>query len=257
MRARAIQEPRPLKHDRECDGERDLLLALQNAVVWRDGVAALRGISLQIHRGDCWVIHGANGSGKSTLLGTLFGDHRVASVGVVWRHRHAAGMPLHEFQQRVGRVSPELQAALPRKQTALDCAVAGLRGAFRLDGESLPVERRAARYALRQVGASRFAQQPYGELSYGQARRVLFARALVGHPDIVLLDEPYTGLDAPTRVRLRALVDNLANRERSIVIATHHQDDWSRHTTHELELVAGRIRYRGPVRERAPAKASR
>ncbi len=271
MRARAIQEPRPRWSPlpRQRDGDRGLLLALQNATVWRDGVASLRGISLQIRRGDCWVIHGANGSGKSTLLAALYGDHGVGGMGAVWRHRHGAGMPLHEFQQRLGRVSPELQSALPRKQTALDCVVAGLRGTFRLDGEALSAERRAAVSALQQVGASRLTQRPYGELSYGQARRVLFARALVVHPDIVLFDEPYSGLDAPTRVRLRALVDNLANRERSIVIATHHQDDWPRHTTHELELVAGRIRYGGPLRcrvavprrlaarQRAPARESR
>jgi ABC-type molybdenum transport system ATPase subunit/photorepair protein PhrA len=149
----------------------------------------------------------------------------------------------------VGRVSPELQAALPRQQTALDCVVAGLRGAFRLDGASRWSERRAAMQALRRVGALRLAARRCGELSYGQARRVLFARALAGHADIFLLDEPYTGLDAPTRVRLRALVDNLAGMERSIVIATHHRDDWPQHATHELELGAGRVRYCGPLRQ--------
>ena len=86
---------------------------------------------------------------------------------------------------------------------------------------------------------------------------MLFARALAAHPDIVLLDEPYTGLDAATRVRLHALVDSLANRKRSIVIATHHRDDWPRHTTHELELSAGRIRYAGRVRQHAPSRKSR
>ncbi|MGH8213511.1 MAG: ATP-binding cassette domain-containing protein [Rhodanobacteraceae bacterium] len=232
----------------EPGSEGGLLFAMQNAAVWRNGVAVLRGISLRIHRGDCWVIHGANGSGKSTLLGTLHGDHGVASAGAVWRQGHDAGMSLHEFQRRVGRVSPELQAALPRKQTALDCVVAALRGAFRLDGESLAPERRLALDALRRAGASRFAQRPYGELSYGQARRVLFARAVVAHPDIVLLDEPYTGMDASTRARMQALVDNLANRKRSIVIAAHHRDDWPRRPTHELELVGGRIRYCGRVR---------
>ena len=242
---------------RPLEGERELLLALQNAAVWRDGVAVLRGISLQIRRGDCWVIHGANGSGKSTLLGTLYGDHCVSSVGTLWRQGQGAGVPLQDFQRRVGRVSPELQAALPRMQAALDCVVAARRGAFRLDGESLPTERRTAREALRQVGAARLAERLYGELSYGQARRVLFARAGVAHPDIVLLDEPYTGLDAPTRVRLRALVDNVANMKRSIVIATHHRDDWPSRATHELELAAGRIRYCGLARRRTPPGASR
>ena len=98
-------------------------------------------------------------------------------------------------------------------------------------------------------------QRTIADLSYGQARRVLFARALVRHPDMVLLDKPYTGLDAPTRARLRALVDKLANKERTIVIATHHQDDWPRRATHELELDAGRVRYCGALRRGNPGVA--
>ncbi len=250
--ARPWKLPAPQPRRQQGKRGRAARLELRNAAVWRDGKAVLRGVSVQVRSGDCWVVHGANGSGKSTLLATLYGDHGVASAGSVWRHRHRSGTPLQDFQRRVGRVSPELQAALPRRQTALDCVVAGLRGAFRLDGDARARERRAALQALRQVGALPLAALRYGELSYGQARRVLFARALVGHPDILLLDEPYTGLDAPTRVRLRALVDNLAGMERSIVIATHHLDDWPRHATHELELRAGSVRYCGPLRGRGP-----
>jgi ABC-type molybdenum transport system ATPase subunit/photorepair protein PhrA len=87
-----------------------------------------------------------------------------------------------------------------------------------------------------------------GELSYGQARRVLFARALVRQPDIVLLDEPYTGLDALTRRRLRAQVEHWVGEGRTVVMATHHADDWPRASGCELELAAGRARYRGPLR---------
>jgi molybdate transport system ATP-binding protein len=243
-----VNRPRDVTAVRAPPQRRAALLELRNAAVWREGAAVLRGVSLQVRSGDCWVVHGANGSGKSTLLATLHGDHGVASPGAMWRQGHPPGTPLHEFQRHVGRVSPELQAVLPRQQTALDCVVAGLRGAFMLDGASRVAERRAAIEALRRVGALRLASRQCGELSYGQARRALFARALAGHPDIVLLDEPYTGLDAPTRVRLRALVDNLVRMKRTIVIATHHRDDWPRHATHEVELRAGRVRYCGPLR---------
>lgn len=233
---------------------RTALLGLQAATIWRGGVAALRAVSLQISPGECWVVHGVNGSGKSTLLATLYGDHGVASPGRILREGHPPGTPLHEFQRRIGRVSPELQAALPRALTAQQCVVAGLRGAFGLDGAVRPGERRAADAALRSAGALRQARRACGELSYGQARRVLFARALAAHPDIVLLDEPYTGLDAPTRTRLRALVDRLCAMEQTIVIATHHLDDWPRRVTHELELGAGRVIYSGTVRRRGTAR---
>lgn len=224
------------------------VIRLRNASVWREGAAVLRGLSLAICAGDCWVVHGANGSGKSTFLAMLHGEHGVASHGALWRRGHTPGTPLAEFQRRVGRVAPELQNALPRRLTALEAVVAGLRGAHGLDGAVRGRERQLALKSLRGVGAQRLAPRAIGELSYGQARRVLFARALVRHPDILLLDEPYTGLDAPTRARLRALVETLANQGRIIVIASHHRDEWPRLATHELELANGRARYCGLMR---------
>jgi ABC-type molybdenum transport system ATPase subunit/photorepair protein PhrA len=151
-------------------------------------------------------------------------------------------------------IAPELQATLPRRLTGLESVVAGLRGAYHLDGAMSASERRVALRALGQVGARRTARRRLEELSYGQARRVLFARALARQPDIVLLDEPYTGLDALTRRRLRALVEHWVREGRCIVIASHHRDDWPRGTTCELELAAGRPRYCGPLRELQTAR---
>ena len=251
--ARATRPPRARRAAvRAPEDGQELLVQMRNATVWRAGTAALRRVSLQIRAADCWVVHGANGSGKSTLLATLHGDHAVAAPGRIARRGLRPGTPLHDFQQHVGHVAPELQAALPRRHTALECVVAGRRGALVLDGAVSTSEIRAATRALRRAGATALAHRTIAELSHGQVRRVLFARALVRQPDMVLLDEPYTGLDAPTRTRLRALVEGLACKERTIVIATHHRDDWPRRATHELELDAGSVRYCGLLRRRKP-----
>jgi molybdate transport system ATP-binding protein len=242
---RKSQPARSARRARRAASIGALLMDLRNAWVWREGKAVLRGVSLQIHAGDCWVVHGANGSGKSSFLGLLHGDFGAASQGAIWRRGQAPGAPLAAFQRRVGCVAPELQAALPRQLPALDALAAGLRGAFGLDGAATARERAAARQALRRVGAQRSAQRILAQLSYGQMRRVLFARALARHPDILLLDEPYTGLDARTRVRLRGLVDTYPIKEGAIVIASHHRDEWPRRATHELELAGGRVRYCG------------
>jgi ABC-type molybdenum transport system ATPase subunit/photorepair protein PhrA len=151
-------------------------------------------------------------------------------------------------------VAPELQATLPRRLSALECVVAGLRGAYGLEGAPGAAEQRAALRSLAEVGARPLARSPLGELSYGQARRVLFARALVRRPDIVLLDEPYTGLDARTRRRLRSLIEHWVRGGRTVVMASHHRDDWPRGTGFELELAAGRARYCGPLRTGARAR---
>jgi molybdate transport system ATP-binding protein len=221
---------------------------LRNVTVWRGARRALRRLSLRIGRGERWLVHGPNGSGKSTLLGALYGEHAVAAGGVLVRRAQRAGAMLSEFQLHVGRVSPELQALLPRAATVLELLVAARRGAFLAVDPPAPRERRLARQALAGAGAQRFAARRYCELSYGQARRVLFARALASAPDILLLDEPYTALDGRTRALLRRLVDAAARRGCTIVTAAHRRDDWPGLPTHELELDAGTVVYRGPLR---------
>jgi ABC-type molybdenum transport system ATPase subunit/photorepair protein PhrA len=79
-------------------------------------------------------------------------------------------------------------------------------------------------------------------------RRVLFARALVNEPDILLLDEPYAGLDARTRAALCALIERAIEAGATAVITTHHDDEWPAATSHELQLSSGGARYCGPVR---------
>ncbi len=234
--------------------KRQVLVELRDASVWREGRAALQHLTMRIRGGECWVVHGANGSGKSTFLATLSGEHAVAGDGSIWRRFAEPGTPLSEFQDHVAAIAPELQASLPRRLTCLECIAAGMRGTHELVEAMNASERRAALRALSAVGGKRYAGIQFGELSYGQARRVLFARALAREPDIVLLDEPYTGLDIRTRARLRSLVETWLKQGRTLVIATHHRDDWPRGASRELELERGRARYCGPLRAESSAR---
>ncbi|MGH7107094.1 MAG: ATP-binding cassette domain-containing protein, partial [Acetobacteraceae bacterium] len=90
------------------------LVRLTNAHVHLDEHVALKNLSLTIHAGDCWVVHGHNGSGKTTLLRTLYGDHGVAVGGGIERAGIQSGVPLQIFKQRVGLVAAHLQADHPR-----------------------------------------------------------------------------------------------------------------------------------------------
>jgi len=226
------------------------LLALRHASVWRGGQRVLRALSLEIRAGECWVVHGANGSGKSTLIQTLYGDLGVARGGSIERDRVVPGVPLWTFQRRLGLVAPELQAIYPRGERVSDVVVSGLFASVGLDRQPRTGERRRAQAALRCVGTSGLMERRLRTLSYGQLRRVLFARALVNGPDILLLDEPFAGLDAHTRQALRALVERHVAAGMTAIMSTHHTDEWPANTTHELELVAGVARYCGTVRRK-------
>jgi molybdate transport system ATP-binding protein len=225
-----------------------VLLALRQASVWRDGVAALRDVTLQIHRGDCWVVHGGNGSGKSSFIQLLHGDLSAASGGSIARAGIDSGVPLDLFKRRVGLVTPQLQALQPRYLRVEEVVASGLHASIGLNSPATAAQRAQARRALRRVGAVALAGRAIRELSYGQLRRVLFARALVHEPAMLLLDEPHAGVDARTRTVLRSLVQQALDSGVTVIIATHHRDEWPRGATHELELASSRVVYCGALR---------
>jgi molybdate transport system ATP-binding protein len=230
------------------------LVRLHNARVYLDGSRALSGISLAVCAGECWVIHGRNGSGKTTLLRTLYGDHGVAVGGRIERAGIAPGVPLERFKRHVGLVAPHLQADQPRELTVCEVVQSGRHASVGLNGAPSAADRAATRRVLAHFGLTRLAQRRLRELSYGQSRRVLFARALVRKPQLLLLDEPLAGVDAPTRAALLQRVAARAAAGTAVVVTAQRIGDWPGSATHELELAAGRARYCGPLRRRPLAR---
>lgn len=228
----------------------ELLVELRHADVHVDYHRVLHDIELRIHAGECWVVHGANGSGKSTLLRTIFGDHAVALGGVMRRRGIVVGVPLAQFRRWCAFVAPHLQSDPPRGETVLETIVSGLRNTVGLDGQPTLAERRRAVVAARMFGLENDASRVLSDLSYGQVRRVLFARALVRRPKLLLLDEALGGIDADTRVALRALIEAFVMNGGAVVMSSHHMDEWPDCATSELELGRGRVIYRGAVRAR-------
>ncbi|MGH8261816.1 MAG: ABC transporter ATP-binding protein [Steroidobacteraceae bacterium] len=232
---------------------------MTRASVYLEGRRVLERISLAIARGECWVLHGANGSGKSTLLRTIYGDHAVAAGGRIERAGMEPGVPLETFKRRVGFVAPHLQSSLAATASLLvqgqdltvgETVQSGRYASFGLDAAPTLADRRAAQRALGDFGLAGLASRTLRELSYGQLRRVLFARAWIDRPALLLLDEPFSGLDARTRMALLGELETLAAGGATLVVATHHREEWTSCATHELELAEGRAVYRGPVRSR-------
>ncbi len=223
-------------------------ITMRNADVWIDEKRVLQGIDLTVGRGDCWVVHGANGSGKSTLLRTIYGDHGVASDGVIRRAGMAPGVPLEHFRARTGLVAPHLQTDYPREHSVLETVVSGLHSSIGLNYPVTPAESRRARLALRALQMETFAERTLAQLSYGQVRRVLFARALVTRPRLLLLDEAFTGLNGPLRAELLGWVESQIDVGVTVVMATHYRSEWPRNASHELMLSRGRVSYAGKIR---------
>jgi molybdate transport system ATP-binding protein len=227
---------------------RSPLVKLTNAAVWLGERPVLEGISLTLNAGECWVVHGPNGSGKSTLLRAIYGDHGIADVGSIERKGIVPGVPLQLFKQKVGLVAPHLQADHPQELTVAEVVPSGRHASIGLNDRPTAKDKSAAQSALGFFGLASFETRTLRELSYGQLRRVLFARAWVNHPELLLLDEPFAGVDAPTRNFLLEHVEQLIAAGTSVMIATHHREEWPRGATHERELQKGRTVYGGPIR---------
>ena len=225
-----------------------LLVRLIRASVYLDEHQVLDELSFDIHAGDCWVVHGHNGSGKTTLLRTVYGDHGVASGGRIERAGIVPGVPLQEFKRKVGLVAPHLQSDHPQDLTVAEVVQSGRHASIGLNDPPNAADRAAAKRSLEFFGLLDLSSRTLKELSYGQLRRVLFARAWACRPGLLLLDEPFSGVDSPTRLSLMAHLAFLVASGTAVFMTTHHRSEWPTCATHELELSSGRAVYCGPVR---------
>ncbi len=224
------------------------LLLLQRASVYLDYRPVLRQVSMRIDAGQCWVVHGPNGSGKTTLLRAVYGDWPFSSGSTVRRVAVERGVPLSAFRERCALLAPHQHAEYPRATSALDAVASGLRASYGLDGPVTVAERRRARQALRLAGMQRHGARTLATLSYGQVRRVLLARALVNRPQLLLLDEPFAGLDRAARSALQRALARFLGGGGALLLTTHHRDEWPAGTTHELHLDRGKVVYCGNAR---------
>jgi ABC-type Mn2+/Zn2+ transport system ATPase subunit len=173
-----------------------------------DGRPAISGVSFALRAGERMALLGPNGGGKTTLLRALLGELPPLTGELDVRAR-CATVPQTERSQ------------LDYPVSALDVAAMGALSRlpwWRRPGRR---ERTSALAALRRVGLEDRAGETFGELSGGQRQRVLIARSLVQEARILLLDEPFSGLDRPSSERLEALIGELAAEGRALMIATH------------------------------------
>jgi ABC-type molybdenum transport system ATPase subunit/photorepair protein PhrA len=197
--------------------------------------SVLRDLDWVLHEGEHWAVFGANGAGKSSFLKLLYGDLSPAQGGRIDRAGFPKGTPIAEWKRQTGYVSPELQSDYAVDVTVSDLVASGRYASIGLVDGATAEDRRVAAYWLRFFGLLRAAKRRPRELSYGQLRRALIARAMAADARILLLDEPLTGLDPMQRAIMKRLLQRLMRRV-TIVAAVHHAEDLPRGMTHGLRL---------------------
>ena len=235
------------------------LLELRRVDVVRAGRRVLEDVSLAIERGECVAIVGPNGCGKSTLLKLLTRElYPVRSPGSFIRILGRELWNVADLRRTLGIVTNDLAAALAGAGTVLEVVVSGFFASYGASGRHVaPEMRRRAREILTALDIAPLADRPVDELSSGQARRVLVARALVAEPASLVFDEPAAALDLRARRDLFETMRRLTQLGRGLLIATHDFAEIVPEIDRAILLRDGRVAGDGPVAEMlAPARLS-
>jgi iron complex transport system ATP-binding protein len=241
-------------------GRHDPLIQFIDATVLRGRTRALDGLSLAVHRGQHTAILGPNGAGKTTLMRVLtLEDRPRTSAGhdvPALRLFGDARTDVENLRRKMGIVTSDLDAGFGMSSwgghvVGLDAATSGLLGSQGLfpHQEVTGEMRQRGREALDRAGVAHLATKPLREMSTGERRRVLIARALVTTPEVLVLDEPTAGLDFVARHQFLEAVRRLAREGTTILLVTHHVEEVIPEIGRVVLLAKGRISFDGPTEE--------
>ncbi|OAG28636.1 metal ABC transporter ATP-binding protein [Thermodesulfatator autotrophicus] len=225
----------------------DVLVEIRHLFFWYGQRLVLEDINFDIKRGDFLAILGPNGSGKTTLLKCILGLLKPQKGEI-----KLFGVPVEEFSEkwRLGYVP---QRAIALVDPVFPLSVEEVVGFGLLPKKKFPrflarADKDAILKALKQVEMENYLHQRISKLSGGQQQRVFIARALVSRPEILILDEPTTGIDAATQERFYDLLAEFNQKGLTIVIVTHDIGIVNKHVK-QVACLNRRLVYHGTHEE--------
>jgi len=228
------------------------LLTLRHVTVMRGERAALSDVTLEIASGEHVCILGPNGSGKSTLIKTIAREcYPLAGDGSMMAIFGKERWNIFELRSLLGIVSPDLLASCTSDATGRDVVLSGFFSSTRIfphQHPSVELIKRADR-ALRKLGIEHLAARSLAQMSSGEAKRTLIARALAHEPKTLLFDEPASTLDIAAQALLKQDMRGLAQDGVGIVLITHHVSEIVPEIERVVLLQEGRVVGDGPKRQ--------
>jgi ABC-type Mn2+/Zn2+ transport system ATPase subunit len=201
------------------------MLELREVSVYYGHRAALDRVSISVPDGAQVAVVGPNGAGKSTLFKGMVGLASVCDGEILLN-----GRPASEFRDPIAYVPQREEVDWRFPVTVFDVVAMGRYGRRRWLRRLSAGDREVVSSSLDRLGIRTFADRPIGELSGGQQQRVFLARALAQEPRVLLLDEPFTGVDVATKEAVLDVLDGLRGRSVTTLVSTH-----------DLDLAAGRF----------------
>lgn len=224
------------------------VVSLKNVSYQRGKKEILQGINWTIQQNEHWGILGLNGSGKTSLLNIVSGYHFPSSGEVTVLGNLFGKTSLPELRKEIGFVSSSLDRFSPffNTEKVERVVVSGKFASFGLHEQVAQADWEKADALLENLRLMDLKGKPYQQLSEGEKRRVLIARALMNDPKMLILDEPCSGLDILSREQLLRVMEDIVNKDCHIVYVTHHIEELVKEITHVLLLKDGKIVAAGP-----------
>ena len=212
----------------------------------------LKDLDWTVMQGEHWSLSGQNGSGKSTLLSLVCADNpqSYACDISLFGHKRGSGESIWDIKKHIGYVSPEMHRSYRQNIPAIEIVASGLKDTVGLYTRPTEQEKEQCRKWLNIMGISHLENRRFMEMSSGEQRLLLLARAFVKEPDLLILDEPLHGLDDQNRQMVKNLVDSYCeNPMVTLIYVTHYQEELPQCIDHSLYLssISAAVRTRESV----------
>lgn len=199
----------------------------------------LKDLDWVVRRGEKWALSGENGCGKSTLLSIICADNpqSYACDVSLFGYKRGSGESIWDIKKHIGYVSPEMHRAYLKNLPAIDIVASGLHDSIGLYVKPKPGQREVCQQWMDTFGVAHLADRPFLQMSDGEQRMVLLARAFVKDPELLILDEPLHGLDTFNRQKVKRIINAFCAREdKTLMMVSHFENELPSCIDHQLHL---------------------
>jgi molybdate transport system ATP-binding protein len=215
------------------------VLSMRNVTIRYGERTILKDLHWEVHEGEKWALEGENGAGKSTLLSLVCADNPQAyacDITLFGRQR-GSGESIWEIKRYIGYMSPEMYRTYRKVAPVKNIIASGLYDSVGLFRHFTEEDYSKIDFWLRLFGIEHLKEQNYMNLSGGEQRLVLLVRAFVKDPRLLILDEPFHGLDDANRAKCRQIIEAFCERKgKTLIMVSHYQEDFPSCISHHIKL---------------------
>lgn len=216
------------------------VVQLNQVSIRYDDRTILKALDWTVNCGEKWALSGDNGCGKSTLLSLVCADNpqSYACDIALFGRKRGSGESIWEIKKHIGYVSPEMHRAYLKNLPAIDIVASGLHDSVGLYKRPRPEQMSVCEWWMDIFGIAELKDRNFLQLSSGEQRLVLLARAFVKDPELLILDEPLHGLDMYHRALVKEVIDAFCQRkDKTMIMVTHYPEELPPCITHSLTLT--------------------